>query len=216
MTHLILASQSPRRRILLQQIGLSFRIVPSRIDERFRASETPGRNARRIALEKASEVARRVRRGIVVGADTVVALKGKILGKPSTPAEAKRMLRMLSGTEHEVFTGFAIVDAASGAHTAGVERTRVRFRHLTDLEIAEYVRSGSPMDKAGAYGIQDDYGAVFVDRVCGCFYTVVGFPLARFYSELRRFRRRLNHHPQRTNHGTKNQSSHRQGRTRRA
>lgn len=184
---LILASQSPRRRLLLRQIGLRFVVRPSNVKEVFSLHETPFRNAKRIALEKAHDIAQSYSSGIVIGADTIVVVDGKILGKPRTHGEARRMLRKLSGREHLVYTGFALVDARTGASTAGVERTRVRFRKLDQAEIAEYVSSGSPMDKAGAYGIQDDYGAVFVERVDGCFYNVVGFPLARFYTTLMKF-----------------------------
>lgn len=191
MKPLILASESPRRRKLLRQIGLKFRVIPSRTAELISQDQTPGDNAKRIALEKAVEVARRIRNGIVLGADTIVVLDHRVLGKPKSKDEAKRMLRSLSGREHSVFTGFALVDVRSGLHTTGVEETRVRFRVLDEREIASYVDSGSPMDKAGAYGIQDDYGAVFVEKINGCFYNVVGFPLARFYSTLRRFETEL-------------------------
>ncbi len=213
MKRLILASQSPRRRILLRQIGCSFRVMPSGVSERLRHSESPGHNARRIALEKARDVASRVREGIVVGADTIVVLGGRFLGKPASSAEARRMLRALSGREHLVYTGFALVDAASRLHMTGVERTRVRFRKLDAAEIDAYVQSGSPMDKAGAYGIQDDYGAVFVERVSGCFYTVVGFPLARFHTELQAFTRKLEHSSQRDSHGKKNSRTDRKSRS---
>ncbi|MEX0737031.1 MAG: Maf family protein [Bacteroidota bacterium] len=188
---LILASQSPRRRLLLKQIGLRFTVRPSKVEEVFSSRESPRSNARRIALEKARDVARNVSRGIVVGADTIVVVDGGILGKPRTKKEARMMLMKLSGREHLVYTGFALVDARSGRSVAGVERTRVRFRRLDPKEVAAYVGSGAPMDKAGAYGIQDDYGAVFVEKVDGCFYNVVGFPLARFYSTLTEFIRLL-------------------------
>ena len=190
---LILASQSPRRKILLRQIGLRFRVVHSSVRESIRPGETPRRNARRIALEKAVAVAAVVRSGIVVGADTIVVLDDKILGKPSSAAEAREMLRRLSGRTHTVYTGFALVDAATRRHFAAVEATKVRFRKLSSAEVQSYVASGSPMDKAGAYGIQDDYGAVFVEKVEGCFYNVVGFPLSRFYTEYHRFLADLNH-----------------------
>jgi septum formation protein len=187
MKPLILASQSPRRKNLLKQIGMKFRVVPSRIAEVILPHQSPGENAQRIALEKALDVAARLRKGIVIGADTIVVLDHHILGKPKSKDDAKRMLRLLSGREHSVFTGFALKDADTGKHTAGVEETKVRFRKLTEKEIADYVSSGSPMDKAGSYGIQDDFGAVFIERVNGCFYNVVGFPLARFYSTLQQF-----------------------------
>lgn len=142
---------------------------------------------KRIALDKARDVASRTKDGIVVGADTIVVLGNKILGKPGTRAEARQMLRSLSGKAHFVYTGFAIIDANSGKTHSEVVRTKVWFRPLTAREIHQYVSSGSPLDKAGAYGIQDDFGAVFVERINGCFYNVVGFPLVRFYGALKRF-----------------------------
>jgi len=187
---LILASASPRRKILLKQIGLRFSVKPSKVEENVRPSETPATNAKRIALEKARVVRRKVKRGIIIGADTIVALNGTMLGKPVDARDARRMLRLLSGREHSVYTGVALVDARTGKSLSGVERTRVRFRKLGTQEIKRYVASGSPMDKAGAYGIQDDYGAVFVEKVNGCFYNVVGFPLPRFYKELIAFAKR--------------------------
>jgi septum formation protein len=187
MKPLILASQSPRRKKLLKQIGMKFRVIPSRVAEVISPQQTPGENAQRIAMEKAADVALRVNKGIVIGADTIVVLDHHVLGKPNSKDDAKRMLRLLSGREHSVFTGFALIDVETGKHTAGVEETKVRFRRLMEQEVIDYVRSGSPMDKAGAYGIQDDFGAVFIERVNGCYYNVVGFPLARFYSTLQKF-----------------------------
>jgi septum formation protein len=178
--------------LLLRQIGLTFTVVPSTLEERLNRRESPARNARRIALEKATEVASRRTKGIVVGADTIVVLGRTILGKPRSAAEARTMLRRLSGRCHLVFTGFALVDAATGASLSDVVRTRVWFRRLGAKEIADYVRSGSPLDKAGAYGIQDDFGAVFVESIEGCFYNVVGFPLVRFYQRLREFLSSMN------------------------
>lgn len=181
---LILASQSPRRKTLLRQIGLRFTVRPSAVPENLLDHETPGHNAKRIALSKAMKIAQTCKRGIVIGADTIVVLRGTILGKPRSQSEAKRMLRTLSGRMHTVYTGFALVDVETHNRIVDIEKTKVWFRKLSGEEIDEYVASGSPMDKAGAYGIQDDYGAVFVERVDGCFYNVVGFPLTRFYKAL--------------------------------
>ena len=197
MKPLILASQSPRRKYLLKQIGMKFRVIPSRAAEVFSSHQSPGENAQRIALEKAIDVATRLRRGIVIGADTIVVLDHHVLGKPKSKDDAKRMLGLLSGREHSVFAGFALKDVESGKYTAGVEETKVRFRKLSEKEIADYVNSGSPMDKAGSYGIQDDFGAVFIERVNGCFYNVVGFPLARFYSAFQQFAADLENLPKR-------------------
>ena len=187
MRPLILASQSPRRKILLKQIGLKFRVLTSHVSEVLAPNESPGDNVKRIAIDKASEVAARLQKGIVIGADTIVVLDHHVLGKPTSKDDAKRMLKLLSGREHSVYTGFALIDVESKKHVAGVEETKVRFRKLEEHEIIAYVNSGSPMDKAGSYGIQDDFGAVFVEKVNGCFKNVVGFPLARFYSTLQRF-----------------------------
>lgn len=188
---LILASQSPRRKILLKQIGLKFRVHPSNIQEDIDRNTTPTDNARRIALQKAVEVASLYDCAIIIGADTIVVLGSKILAKPLSTSDAKRMLTRLSGRQHTVITAIAIVDSRSRRHVVLVEKTRVKFRKIRKNEIERYVASGSPMDKAGAYGIQDDYGAVFVERVNGCFYNVVGFPLARFHSAYCEFLKEL-------------------------
>lgn len=191
-TRIVLASRSPRRRLLLRQIGFNFSVKPSSVEERFDNNRSPSHNAKRIALEKALDVAKNIKQGIVVGADTIVVVGKKILGKPRTKAEAVRMLKFLSGREHVVYTALAFVDSRSKKSVVEIEKTKVRFRRLNTKEIREYVNSGSPMDKAGAYGIQDDYGAVFVEKVNGCFYNVVGFPLTRFYTTLNKFVSELN------------------------
>ncbi|MGC8897610.1 MAG: Maf family protein [Bacteroidota bacterium] len=187
----ILASVSPRRALLLQQIGIRASVIPSSVEEELSCGVQPREFVVRNALNKALDVSPRIENGIVIGADTIVVLNGKILGKPRDEEEAKHMLRMLSGREHRVYTGFALVDRPSNAQITDVEETRVVFRSIPELEIEAYVRSGSPMDKAGAYGIQDDYGAVFVERIEGDFYTVVGFPLAKFYIRLQELLRHV-------------------------
>ncbi|MGA7159493.1 MAG: Maf family protein [Bacteroidota bacterium] len=184
---IILASRSPRRIQLLRQIGLSFTAQESGVDEYIADGTSPEEAVRKLSLEKADHVARRLRNGIVIGADTIVVLHGEILGKPSSKEDAVSMLSKLGGKTHTVFTGFALVDAESKKSYVDHEQTEVTFRELGKEEIKRYVESGSPMDKAGAYGIQDDYGAVFVERINGCFYTVVGFPLSKFYSALNLF-----------------------------
>jgi septum formation protein len=179
---------------LLRQLGLKFTIHPSRIPEEFDPSRSPEKNARRLAAAKAMEVAERYSNAIVISADTIVVLGRSVLGKPASHAEAVNMLRMLSGKEHIVITAFAINDCRSGKSVIGTERTRVTFRKISLKEIRAYVASGSPMDKAGAYGIQDDYGAVFVRKVNGCFYNVVGFPLMNFHLAFQKFLRQLHYH----------------------
>ena len=184
---LVLASSSPRRISLLKQIGLTVTVRPSHVAEVFDEKKSPAENAAALALQKALEISRTVPEGIIVGADTIVVVDGLLLAKPETAAEAIGMLELLAGRTHRVVTGFALVDRPSGRSLTDVEVTDVTFRPLPREEIEEYVAGGSPMDKAGAYGIQDDYGAVFVTRIEGCFYNVVGFPLARFYMRLLEF-----------------------------
>ncbi len=183
---IILASASPRRAEILKKIGLDFAIQPSAVDEANNAALPPAEYAVDIARRKARTVAAEVTTGLVIGADTIVVLGNEILGKPASETEAGEMLRRLSGKTHRVFTGFALCDRPSNREATGLEMTEVTFRALEEAEIAAYVRSGAAMDKAGAYGIQDA-SAVFAERINGCFYNVVGFPLTRFYLTLRSF-----------------------------
>jgi septum formation protein len=176
---------------LLTQLGLNVRAVPCDLPEEFDVHRPPGTNAKELALRKAEAVAADVTEAIVIGADTIVVLDGAMLGKPADRNDAIRMLTMLSGRTHTVITGFALLDRPSGRHVEAAEETRVSFRLIPPEEIQTYVEGGSPMDKAGAYGIQDDYGAVFVNRIEGCFYNVVGLPLSRLYTTLREFERQL-------------------------
>jgi septum formation protein len=176
----ILASRSPRRAQLLSLIGLQFRIEPSEFDESSLNETDPIKHVMKSSGAKAKDVAGRSNNGTIIGADTVVVLDGNILGKPSDEAHAIEMLHRLSGRTHEVYTGFTLIQMPEGRTVSAYERTKVHFRELEDWEIADYVDSKSPMDKAGAYGIQDQ-SAVFVDRIDGCFYNVVGFPLTKFF-----------------------------------
>jgi len=192
---LILASRSPRRIVLLRQIGLDPAVVPCDIPEDFDPSLDPSRNAQVLALQKARCVATEIKDGFVIGADTIVVVDGIMLGKPIDVSDARRMLSLLSGRTHIVVTAFAIVERPSDRFVVDVESTRVTFRELPPDEIQEYIDGGSPLDKAGAYGIQDDYGAVFVTRIEGCFYNVVGLPLARLYTRLRDLSRDVDARP---------------------
>lgn len=188
---LILASRSPRRLALLRHLGIPFEVLPSNIEEVMDPICSPEENARSLAIRKAEMVARKARDSFVVGADTLVVLNGEILGKPANADEARRMLRRLSGNVHRVCTAFAIIDVPSEKQVVEHEVTHVSFRKIEESEIEEYVGTGSPLDKAGAYGIQDDYGAVFVERVEGCFYNVMGFPLTKFLVTLKEFQSSL-------------------------
>lgn len=180
---LVLASASPRRRDLLARLGLTFTVSPSDADETWPEGLETGPAAQAIALRKARAVP--APDALVLAADTVVVLDGEILGKPGDSGEAAATLGRLSGCTHEVVTGLAL--AAQGRETTAHETTRVTFARLTDAEIAAYVATGSPLDKAGSYGIQDDLGALLVERIEGDYFNVVGLPLRRLYDTLRHF-----------------------------
>lgn len=181
----ILASRSPRRSHLLAQLGFDFEVQPSEIDETVSDTVTPVELVRTLAFEKASAVSRARPESLVLAADTIVVLDDIILGKPGDAAEARAMLRSLSDATHTVYSGIALIHRASRRAITGVESTRVTFDALSEEEIEEYVEGGSPMDKAGSYGIQDDRGALFVKRIEGDYYNVVGLPLHRLYRMLR-------------------------------
>jgi septum formation protein len=183
---IILASGSPRRAHLLRLIGLEFEVIPSTIEEEAINEQEPAAHVLNLSLAKARDVAARIDEGLIVGADTIVVLDGEILGKPKDALEATAMLKRLSGRTHEVFTGFALIKKPGSQTTSDYETTNVHFRFLQDWEIESYVKTQSPMDKAGAYGIQDQ-SAVFADKIEGCFYNVVGFPLTKFYTTLLHF-----------------------------
>ena len=172
----ILASSSPRRRDLLQQIGLDFAVMPADVDERLVPDEAPEEYALRVALDKARASSSLTSKGIFVGADTIVVLQETILGKPADAKEAARMLALLSGKMHRVITGLAVIDVSTAKQQTAIAVTRVWFRELSPAMIASYVASGEPLDKAGAYGIQGR-GALFVERIDGCYFNVVGMPL---------------------------------------
>jgi len=171
---LVLASSSPRRRELLGALGVPFSVRPSDIDETVRDGEEPPHYVVRLAREKAAAVARHGE--LVLGADTTVVLDGEVLGKPADPEDARSMLRRIADREHVVFTGVALHDGSSGRQVSAVDTTRVRMSALTAEQIAWYVATGEPMDKAGAYGIQGK-GALFVAEVFGNYGNVVGLPL---------------------------------------
>lgn len=180
---LVLASQSPRRVQLLEMLGLQFEVIPAAIDESLRGDEPPAGLAERLAREKALAVAAQRPDGIVIGSDTLVMSDGCALGKPRDAAEAVEMLLLLQGWEHRVETGIAVV-APGGRIESSVEGVRVKFRPFDRRTAEEYVATGEPLDKAGAYGIQG-YGSALVEMIEGDFFAVMGFPIARFISLLR-------------------------------
>jgi septum formation protein len=190
---LILASQSPRRSQLLKQIGLEFSVQPSGITEEIDMHSTFAENVRRLSLRKAEDIAGKTTNGIIIGSDTIVVIEQSVLGKPTSRDHAIDMLLSLSGKTHIVYTGFALVDAHTKKRYIDHDETEVTFRDLQKDEIVSYVASGSPMDKAGSYGIQDDFGAVFVQKIVGDYYTVVGLPLSKFYTALKKFTEDLGH-----------------------
>jgi len=183
---IILASISPRRRELLAQIGLAFTVAPADVDERLRPGEAPKDYAKRLAREKARAAAGQADNAIVIAADTIVVVGGTVLGKPTDAEDARRMLTELSGREHEVVTALAVMDASTGRTSVRTSVTRVWFRALTAREIDAYVATREPLDKAGAYGIQER-GALLVERIEGCYSNVVGLPLSLLGEMLRDF-----------------------------
>lgn len=188
---IILASSSPRRYNLLNQVGIDFEVIPSSIEEIIDPQKTPEENVAYLSELKALDVSKNVDNAFIVGADTIVVLNGKILGKPKDEKNAFDMLKLLSNKEHKVYTGFTILDKPTNKKVSDYELTVVKFRELEDEEIWTYISTKSPIDKAGAYGIQDDFGALFVERINGCFYNVVGFPLTKFYLTLKKFQEEI-------------------------
>lgn len=181
-----LASKSPRRKKLLEQVNLTFKVLPVETPEIFRKGERPVNVVRRIALEKLNAAKEIIKEGIIITADTIVVINGKIIGKPLDKHDAVRMLKKLSGNTHIVYTGFSVYNSVTQKTITDYEKTYVTFRKLNSNEIKAYAETGSPLDRAGAYGIQDDYGAVFIKKINGCYYNVVGLPLNKVFQTLLR------------------------------
>ena len=181
---LILASASGRRSEILRGAGLTFSVLSSAVDETPMPGETPQDLVRRLALAKAELVAARaIGPAIVIAADTIVALEGAILGKPRTSEDARQMLEKLSGRTHTVVTGVALIRLPDVERREFIETTQVHFASISREEIVKYLASGEPFDKAGSYAIQG-LGGRFIPRIDGCYFNVVGMPLARLYHEL--------------------------------
>lgn len=181
---LILASASPRRAQILRDAGIRFAMMRANVNERRKSGEGARAMTRRLAQSKAQAVVKKLGnkpgQAIVIGADTTVEASGELLGKPRSPEEARKMLRKLSGRTHRVITSIAAITLPGCVELIETESTRVRFLPLTSNEIAEYVATGEPLDKAGAYAVQG-IGGRFIEKIDGCYFNVVGLPLARLY-----------------------------------
>ena len=193
MKKIVLASGSPRRKKLMEQMGFDFVINPSSVSETYDANDQPSEIVQYLALRKAKDIAKSHRDALIIGADTLVVFEDMILEKPASKKEAIDMLASLRNNSHEVLTGVALVkvydDGNKTAQHTFFESTEVHFGNISDNLINNYVQLGSPMDKAGSYGIQDDLGALFVEGIKGDYYNVVGFPIYAFYSNMRQFAR---------------------------
>ncbi|HHW48981.1 MAG TPA: septum formation inhibitor Maf [Clostridiaceae bacterium] len=191
MKKIVLASASPRRVELLKQIKLEFEIFPSSVGEQIDMITKPEEMVQQLAYKKAVDVAGKLNcaqngeNTLVIGADTIV-VKDGIMGKPKNEAHAFEMLKRLQGEWHEVMTGVAVVNAQDMKYIVDYEKTRVKFRNLSDEIINSYIKTGEPMDKAGAYGVQG-IGAVLVERMEGCYFNVVGLPLVKLAKLLESF-----------------------------
>lgn len=180
----ILASKSERRKKLLKQIGLDFRVDVSNVSEEESEKGSPINVVMKNSVLKSQSIARKYSREIIIGADTIVLLENRIFHKPKNLNEAKEYLRQLSGRKHKVYTGFNIIDTKNNVEIFNYEKTIVEFRKLSEDEISYYVNKYKPTDKAGAYGIQEDFGCLFIKRITGDYYNVVGMPLTKFYETL--------------------------------
>ncbi len=183
---IILASNSPRRKKLLHQLNLDFKTLSVEVDESIRKNEKPVLMVKRLSKDKLNKAKEIIDKGIIITADTIVVLDGKVINKPVDEDDANRILKKLSGRTHVVYTGYSIYNSSTNNTITDYEKTFVTFRKLNLKEIKDYIITGSPMDKAGAYGIQDDFGAVFIKKINGCYYNVVGLPLMKLYQSLLR------------------------------
>jgi len=184
---IILASASPRRQALLEMLGVNFRVIPSESEEVLTPGLTPEQTVCKVAFGKVSQLRTEhdiLEDALIIAADTLVYLDGRPLGKPDSPEDAVDMLCALSGRRHTVYTGVAI--ARGDTHVTGAEATDVYFRELSEGEITRYVETGEPLDKAGSYGAQGR-GSVFIERIEGDFFNVMGLPLCRLSVMLRNF-----------------------------
>jgi septum formation protein len=181
---IILASKSPRRKSLLEQIGIKFEIHESEYEEENEKFKNPRELVEYLALQKAQDVAIRFEDAIIIGADTVVVADNEIIGKPKNDAEARSLFKRFGEIEHSVISGFAIIDILNKKTIKGYDEAQVKFRNLTETEISGYIDSGEPFDKAGGYGIQGK-ATIFIDSISGDYNSIVGLPLKKVYLALR-------------------------------
>jgi septum formation protein len=186
MKKIVLASASPRRKEILEITGLKFSVCVSDYEEDLSLKFNPRELARFLSRKKAETVARKYKDAIIIAADTFIVFKNRLLGKPHVDREAEKMLKMLNGRVHSVITGFTIIDTGSGKTLSRSIETKVYFKKLSLEEIRAYVRSKEPLDKAGAYAIQG-LGAVFIEKIEGDYFNVVGLPLCALSEALRKF-----------------------------
>ncbi len=186
----VLASQSPRRFELLSRIGLEFTVKPSHVKEEYSTRLSPGDYVLKNAMAKGWEIAQQKPEALVISADTIVVYGDKVLEKPTDEFHAMEILKILNGRTHEVLTGFGITFLAREKRVFNVESTKVTFRKLSEHELSAYIDSGEPFDKAGGYGAQG-LGSLLIEKIEGCYFNVVGFPLARFFTMLDTFLREL-------------------------
>lgn len=184
---IVLASQSPRRKWLLEQIGLEFDIIPSTFEENIEGKKFSRNLIEAMAFQKAKNVAENLdEEALIIAADTVVILGSKILGKPKDEADAENMLKQLSNKVHKVMTAIAVIDKYEEKTLINSTISKVKFKKLSEREIKDYIKTKEPMDKAGAYGIQA-YGSLFVEKVEGCYNNIVGLPLNLLSEMLKSF-----------------------------
>jgi septum formation protein len=182
---IILASTSPRRKELLKQIGLDFEIMPSKYEEDMTLKMSSTKLARTLAYGKAFEVAKKLKSGIVVGSDTFIVYWGKRIGKPKNKKDAQRILEMISGKWLKIYSGIAIIDIKNKKEVIDHELTKVKIKKLSAKEISDYIKTGEPLDKAGAFAIQGR-GAIFIEKIKGCHSNVIGLPLYKLYTSLQK------------------------------
>ena len=186
MRSIILASASPRRKKLLEQVGLTFKVVKSNIKEALDVHIEPHTLAEKLSQLKANVVAKTEKNALIIAADTLIVFEDEILGKPKNAIDARKILKMLSGNVHTVITGFTILDSSTRILITKSVETKVFMKEMTDEEIHRYIATGEPLDKAGAYGIQGK-GAIFVEKIEGDYSNVVGLPLFELTKELKKF-----------------------------